>query len=58
MGAGVELNLDHVVMKLTPHGPAELAGIMVGDKLIQIDEQSLQQLRLVEVAVMIAHQFE
>ena len=53
VGAGLELNLDHVVMNVLPHGPAELSGIMVGDTLLKIDNHDLNPLKLKEIQALL-----
>ncbi len=41
VGAGLEVNNERIITKIVPHGPASIAGLMVGDQLTKINGRSL-----------------
>ena len=43
VGAGLQVSDNKVITNIVPHGPASIAGLMVGDKIQRIDGQSVDK---------------
>jgi carboxyl-terminal processing protease len=41
VGAGLQISDNKIITNIVPHGPASIAGLMVGDKIQRIDGQSV-----------------
>ena len=44
IGIGIKLDVNNQITSIVPDSPAKVAGLMVGDKLISIDGQTIQNL--------------
>lgn len=43
VGIGIEINVQHTILRVLPSSPAAIAGLMVGDQLTHIDGKSIQR---------------
>ena len=49
VGIGIELNVEHTILRVVPSSPAALAGLMVGDQLTHIDGKPIEKKSLSKI---------
>ena len=53
VGIGIELNIEHTILRVVPSSPAALAGLMVGDQITHIDGSSIEKKSLFRIQQML-----